>query len=209
MLKLNKLCNVCRQIEVNPKLTKDIYNSKFFMRGSSVTLKGLYEDYTATNGAQFSYEALLNHCKKHQFMNENDYSARHLRQIANEAEKQVMKRNIESGQVWEEVISQGMEKLGKGELNMKTADLLKAAKDKSDYELKTKDQELAFAEMMYFYASGESRESKAYDRKFIEGEAVTDFNPTEGTAEDSGPSPAGPRGVYYPPAWDAASSGSS
>lgn len=209
MLKLNKLCNVCRQIENNPKLTKDIYNTKFFMKGSSVSLRALYEEYTAAHGSQFSYEALLNHVKKHQFMSEKDYNSRHLRQIANQAEKQILKKQIESSQVWDEVINQGMEKLSSGELNMKTADLLKAAKDKSDYELKTKDQELAFAEMMYFYASGENKESRAYDRRVIEGEAVEDFDAAAGTPEDSRPSQERPSGVYYPPSWDAAPSGSS
>lgn len=209
MLKLNKLCNVCKQLELNPTLTKRIYNTKFFTRGSSVSLKELWEDYSAEHGSQFSYEALLNHVKKHQFMSEKDYNSRHLRQIANQAEKQILKKQIESTQVWDEVIGKGMEGLAEGTLHMKTADLLKAAKDKSDYELKTKDQELAFAEMMYFFASGENNESRAYDRRVIEGETVENNDVAIEPSDDSRPGQDRPSGVYYPPSWDAAPSGPS
>ena len=207
MLKLNKLCNVCKQIEHNKKLVKDIYNTKFYLRSSSVSLKALWEDYSAAHGSQFSYEALLNHCKKHQFMNEKDFASRELRQIATKAEKDILKRQIESKEVWDSVINKGMARLENDEMPMKTADLLKAAKDKSDYELKVKDQELAMMEMVMFFASGEATEAKKYDKRIIEGEAVTDFDPTVGIAEDSEAGTDGPSGVYYPPAWDAATSG--
>lgn len=209
MLKPHKLCVVCKQIEKNPKLLTDIYNSSFFMKGSSVSLKDIYEDYQQVHGAQFSYSALRNHVKKHQFMSEKDFNNRHLRQIASQAEKQMLKKKIESVEVWDKVINQGVEMLENGELNMKTADLLKAAKDKSDFELKTKDQEMAFAEMMYFFASGENQTNlrKPYDRRFVEGETVQNNYPAAGTAEDSGAGEDGPGGVYYPPTWDALTSG--
>lgn len=211
MLKPNKLCNVCTAAEANPKLLKDIYNSKFFTKGSSVSLKDIYEDYQAVNGAQFSYQALLNHCKKHQFMSEKDFNSRHLRQIANDAERQILKHNIEAAQVWDQVIGAGTEKLANGEMIIKAGDLLKAAKDKSDFELKTKDQEMAFAEMMYFFASGENQTNlrKPYDRRHVEGTTVEADHLTAGIAADSGTGEDGPGAVYYPPSWDAVTSGPS
>lgn len=207
MLKPHKLCNVCRVAESNPKLIKDIYNSSFFMKGSSITLRSIFQEYQAVNGAQFSYEALLNHVKKHQFMSEKDFSQRHMRQIAKTAEKQMLMRTIESKEVWDEVINKGMEKLANGEMPMKTADLLKAAKDKSDFELKTKDQQLAMMEMVMHFASGENNESRKYDRRVVEGKTAEDYDPTVGTAADSDEGEARPSGIYYPPAWDAVTPG--
>lgn len=205
MLKTNKLCNVCTQIKKNPKLLNDIYNSSWFMKGSSVSLSDLHRTYSQENGSQFSYESLLRHVKKHQFMSEKDYTSRHLRQIAKQAEKTLLKKHIESSQVWDEVINQGMERLANGELNMKTADLLKAAKDKSDYELKTKDQQLAFANMMYHFASGENELNyrKPYDRKTLEGETLQNIDPATESSGDNQARETGPDGIYYPPAWDA------
>lgn len=217
MLKLHKLCNVCKHAEDNPKLLKAIYDSKAFIPGSSVSLKNVWDAYSQS-GAYFSYEALLNHSKKHQFMNEKDFNSRHLRQIAKDAEKKILKRSIESGQVWDKVIEVGMQGIEDGTLVMKTADLLKAAKDKSDYELKTKDQQLAYAEMMYYFASGESEQTlrKPYDRKvvqddrkYVEGTAVEHQDAATGAPEDSAPREDGPSGVYYPPSWDAPTFGAS
>ena len=199
---------MCRVIETNKKLLKDIYNTSYYMKGSSVSLRTLWADYSQANGSQFTYESLLNHVKKHQFMSEKDFNDRSLRKIAKDAERAILKQAIESKTVWDEVINQGMDKLASGELNMKASDLLKAAKDKSDYELKVKDQEMAMMEMIYHFASGENNESRSYDRRIIEGEAVTDFDPTEGITGDSGAGEEGPSGVYYPPAWDAAPQGS-
>jgi hypothetical protein len=207
MLKINKLCNVCDQVTKNPKLLKDIFNTKYYLKGSSVSLKELWDDYTQANGNQFSYEALRNHVKKHQFMSEKDFNSRHLRQIAKDAEKQLLKRQIESGQVWEEVINQGMEKLQNGELHMKTGDLLKAAKDKSDYEMKVKDQQIAMMDMVMHFASGENNESKSYDRRIIEGEAVTDFDAAGESPGSVDEGANGSSGIYYPPTWDAVAPG--
>lgn len=191
---------------------KDIYASQAFMKGSSLTLLAIHQAYQAEHGAQFTYDALRNHAKKHQFMSEKDYNARHLRQIANQAEKQLLKKKIESMNVWDTVIDKGMEMLEEGTIHMKTADLLKAAKDKSDFELKTKDQEMAFAEMMYYFASGENQNNlrRPYERRgIVEGEKVENNYSAFGTTEDSGAGEDRPSGVYYPPAWDAVTSGPS
>lgn len=205
MLKQNKLCKVCQAVKQNRTLLNKIYNTNHYMKQSKVSLMQVWEE----NQDQFSYRSLRLHVKNHQFLSEDDFHNRHLRQIANQAEKQILKKQIESKEVWDEVINQGMEKLQSGELSMKTADLLKAAKDKSDHELKVKDQSLAMAEMMWHFASGENNESVRYDRRFVEGKTVTDYDPTETLTGDTPAGENGPSGIHYPDAWDAAPLGPS
>lgn len=203
MLKLNKLCKVCDEVKENTSLLNRIYNSKYYLKSSKESLLQIHEEYADV----FSYRSLLNHVKKHQFMSEGDFKDRHLRKIAKDAEKKILKRQIESKEVWDEVINQGMEKLQSGELTMRTADLLKAAKDKSDHEMKVKDQQLAMAEMMWFFASGENNESRSYDRRIIEGKAVTDFDPTEESTGDSDSRSNGPSNLHNAVTWDALTPG--
>lgn len=204
MLKLNKLCKVCDEVKENTSLLNRIYNSKYYLKSSKESLLQIQEEYADV----FSYRSLLNHVKKHQFMSEGDYKDRHLRKIAKDAEKKILKRQIESKEVWDEVISQGMEKLQSGELQMRTADLLKAAKDKSDHEMKVKDQQLAMAEMMWFFASGENNESRSYDRRIIEGKTVTDFDPTEESTGSSDKRQDRPSDFHNATSWDALTPGS-
>lgn len=203
MLKLNKLCKVCDEVKENTSLLNRIYNSKYYIKSSKESLLQIQEEYADV----FSYRSLLNHVKKHQFMSEGDFKDRHLRKIAKDAEKKILKRQIESKEVWDEVINQGMEKLQSGELTMRTADLLKAAKDKSDHEMKVKDQQLAMAEMMWFFASGENNESRSYDRRIVEGKTVTDFDPTEVSTGDTDSGENGPSSLHNATSWDALTSG--
>lgn len=204
MLKLNKLCKVCDEVKENTSLLNRIYNSKFYLKSSKESLLQIQEEYADV----FSYRSLLNHVKKHQFMSEGDFKDRHLRKIAKDAEKKILKRQIESKEVWDEVINQGMEKLQSGELTMRTADLLKAAKDKSDHEMKVKDQQLAMAEMMWFFASGENNESRSYDRRIVEGKTVTDFDPSEVSTGDTDSRQDGPSNLHNAVTWDALTPGS-
>lgn len=210
MLKTKKTCTVCQCIKLNDVVLEKIYASSAYTPGG-ISLKELQKSYSD----KFSYTALTNHCKKHQFLSDDDYTKRHLSDIAKQAEKRILKQKIESKDVWDKVINQGMEKLEKGEISLKTADLLKAAKDQSDYDFKKKDQEMAFLEMVYFFASGENDKqlNQPYEREIlsakqhpnlIEGETLPDLHPTEGTPEPIGDGPDRSGAVYYPPAWDAA-----
>lgn len=203
MLKLNKLCKVCDEVKENTSLLNRIYNSKYYLKSSKESLLQIHEEYAEV----FSYRSLLNHVKKHQFMSEGDFKDRHLRKIAADAEKKILKRQIESKEVWDEVISQGMERLQSGELQMRTGDLLKAAKDKSDYEMKVKDQQLAMAEMMWFFASGENNESRSYDRRIVEGKTVTDFDPSEESTGSDNQGTDGPSDIHNAVTWDAITQG--
>lgn len=204
MLKIQVNCPVCKLVKEDRKLLGRIYESKFFIKSAGETLKDIQKDYAD----DFSYHSLTNHCNKHQFMSDADFSSRHLKQIAKKAEQQVLRRNIEASTVWDTVIQEGMEKLEAGELTMKTADLLKAAKDKSDHSLKVKDQELAMAEMIYHFASGENKESRSYDRKFVEGEAVEDYDPAAGITGTDNRRTDGPGPIYHTITWDALTQGS-
>lgn len=204
MIKWNKLCNVCKVAKTNKALTNRIYNCASFMRNGE-SMRAIADDYEGV----FTYENLKNHTKKHQFISQDDYTKRHLNQIVKTAEKNIVKRNIESGVVWDTVINKAMERLENDELQIKASDLLKAAKDKSDHEFKVKDQQIAMMEMVYHFASGENnRENvKPYDRAIIESESSTSYDPTEGTTESPESGADGSSGVYYPPTWDAATQG--
>lgn len=204
MLKLSKSCNVCKAVKQDKKLLNLIYNSNFYSKRSSISLMSIHTDYADL----FSYRSLLGHVKNHQFMSEDDFNNRTLKDIAKQAEKQILRRKIESTEVWDEVIGLGVEQLKSGEITMKASDLLKAAKDKSDYELKTKDQEIAIAEMMWHFASGENKESRSYDRRIVESEAVTSFDATEGITNETGGGTDQSSDIYHTIPWDALAQGS-
>lgn len=202
MIKFRKNCPVCTAIKGNAVLTNRIYNSAFFMKGKGESLLQIAED----NKGSFSYHSLKNHVKKHQFLSEEDFTKRHLNHIAQTAEKTMLKRAIESKQVWDEVISVGMQRLQEGELKFTAGHLLKAAKDKSDFEFKQKDQQLVLMEMVAHFASGEynREDSRPYDRRIVEGEAVTDFDPAARITDDSERRENESRSFYQSLAGDAA-----
>lgn len=206
MLKPHKLCKVCQEIERNPKLEKEIYNTTYYLKSATMTLRR----FVSLESHPFNYENLLNHVHKHQFMNNTDFKNRSLRGIK-QTHKELTTEGtmvVKATEVWDGVMQKGMEELQEGNMSIKASDLLMAAKGKSDYELKVKDQEMQFMEMMWFFASGENKESRSYDRRIIEGKEAEDFNPALESSEDSGRGTDRPSGVYYPPSWDAATSGS-
>lgn len=174
MLKTSKRCNVCRAVKDNKRLINRIYNSRFYMKTSGPSLLSIANEHTG----QFTYQNLKNHVKKHQFINGEDYTKRHLNQISKEAEQRILQHRIESNDVFNEVMSIGMEKLQKGEMYVKTSDLIAAAKHKKEFELKAKDQQIAMMDMIFHFASGENNESDAYDKRFIEGKTATDYDPS-------------------------------
>lgn len=120
----------------------------------------------------FSYDSLKNHAKKHQFLNASDYTEKMMRLQAQKAESKIIAANLEQLKpiaVWDQVISQGVADLEAGVLELKTADLLKAAKDKSDYEFKKSDQQLQVMATIAHFASGENTENERIrdERKYV------------------------------------------
>lgn len=100
-----------------------------------------------------------------------------------------------------------MEALEAGELKVDTKDLLRAAQLKKEFQLKERDQEMAFAEMIYHFASGENKESRSYDRKFVEGTAVTNHDAAPGATGVDRAGADGPGPVYHTITWDAITQG--
>lgn len=199
MLKYNKRCKVCLAVKGNTRLLNDIFNSSFYLgRGRGKSLQVLAQE----NG--FNYEPLRNHCHRHQFMSETDYTNRSLNKIAKAAEQSIIKRTIESKEVFDEVIGRGMERLQSGELEVDTKDLINAAKLKKDFQLKEQDQQLAMMEMVMHFASGENNESKAYDRRVVSGQTVADYDPATDAPEDTDRRTEQSRSFYQSLAGDAA-----
>lgn len=200
MLKLGSKCNVCAAIRINKDLTKEIFNTTYYLKDNNHTLKDVYERHLDEG---WSYDSLKNHVKRHQFMNETDYNKRAMSKIKKKHLTKATEGTIEESEVWDEVITKGLDDLREGRTVVKPEALLKAVKDKSDYKLKTKDQALAYAEMIYHFASGESNESKNYDRRIIEGQTTDHYDATQGPSGDSSEGEDGPSSVHYPPTWDA------
>lgn len=178
MIKTKVNCAVCRTIKAQPKntggrLAKRIYESRYFMPSSTYSLSDIAREYKD----KFSYESLLNHCKKHQALTEADFSERHLRETAKQAEKSLLKEAITSQQVWNTVIQKGMEDLNDGKIQVSANHLLSAARDKSNWEVKHADQQLAMMDMVYAFASGEGLPNGVRRDDAIEGEVVTDGTP--------------------------------
>lgn len=157
----------------------------------------------------FSYDSIRAHCKRHQFYKPYEIRARNQRQIAKQEKARRKMEAVKTTSVWDSVITEGMRRLDEGELEMKAGDLLKAAKDKSDYELKVKDQELAMAQMVAYFASGEGdvEESRKYDRRIIEGETAEHFDPSAELAAVTDRRTEQSRAFYQRIAGDAAASG--
>ena len=202
MLKSHPLCKICSLIKENPKILKDIYNTNAYSKGTGISLAKLAEEYAGV----FSYDNLKNHVKKHQFMSAADFKTRELRKIASQAERQILKKKMDSVNVWDTVVDMGMEKLENGELKMDMKDVLKATKDRSDYQFKKQDNELRLAEMVAFFTSGADNQelSRKYDRRIVTTEEVTDFDPTPPATRSLEEGENRPSSVHYPPSWDAA-----
>lgn len=204
MLKRKETCAVCKQIKDTPKLLDEIFNTTFYLKTAGKSLMQLHKDYED----KFSYKSLRNHVQKHQFMSEDQYTKRHLNKIAKDSERQIINRAIESKTVFDEIIGRGMQDLQDGKLDVNTGHLLKAAELKKNFQLKEQDQQLAMMEMVYHFASGENKESGAYDRRIIEGQTAESFDPTEELTDDSERRTAQSRAFYESLTRDAASSGS-
>jgi hypothetical protein len=200
MLKLGAKCNVCKAIKDNKDLAKEIFNTTYYLKDNNHTLKDVYERHLDEG---WSYDSLKNHVKRHQFMNETDYNKRAMQKIKQKHVTISREKTIESQDVWQEVINKGMDDIREGRVVVKPEALLKAAKDKSDYELKVNDQKLAYTEMMWHFASGENTESKSYDRRIIEGEAAEYYDVTQGPTGHPDEGEDGPSTVHQPPTWDA------
>jgi hypothetical protein len=152
MLKLKSNCAVCAAVQANPKLLNRIYNCSWFVPHSKDSLLAIANDCTGA----FSYQSLKNHVKRHQFLNARDYTQKMMKLKAKEIEDKMAYKAVDSATIWDTAMAMGLERLKAGEMEIKTDHLLKAAKDKSDFQLKKSDQSLRLAEMVAHFASLEN-----------------------------------------------------
>lgn len=168
MLAYRKNCRVCVLVKDNPKLLKRIYDSSFFIPHSKDSLSQIHRDCQAS-GQIFSYISLLNHVKKHQHLNAEDYNIKMMKAKSKQIENKLITDRFEAQHVQDAVMNIAMQKLEDGELKITADHLLRAAKDKQDGQAKVRDQQLQLAEMVAFYTSGEDNygSEKIHDRRHI------------------------------------------
>lgn len=177
MLKLKEGCKTCELVKNNHKLLERIYKTSYFIPSSSDSLKAIARELKGV----VSYQGLLNHVKKHQRLNADDFNERMLQDAVKRAEKNAIIERFSTKSVQNAVINAGMEKLENGEMKVTATHLLKAAKDKYDVEAKTRDQSLKLAEMIAFFASGEDRSEKVYKKERV---VIDAYDPSIPVTED-------------------------
>ncbi len=193
MWKPDKRCTVCRLIlGGDSDLKKRIYQStRFLPDGGGESLTDIFTSYggnrtkTSSTAGVFTYLSLANHCKKHQTLDTAKRIA--MDPVALQAAKPAPVAVVESLQpeeIYQETMKQGLEALKNGELKLTARDVLRAATDKANIDLKKKDQEFKLAEMVYHFASGEATNAAQYDRRIIEGEAPTTYDAADLTARN-------------------------
>lgn len=183
MLQPHPQCDVCKTIEKDPKLERDIGKCSFYVKTSRRTMLDIQQEHFG----EFSPSSLSNHVRQHQHYTKAQLASKNTRAIAKRTKAAQAVESVKANVVWDLVIKEGTSRLKTGEMEMKTGDLLKAVKDKSDYELKVKDQEMQMAEMVAHFASGEGdiNESRKYDRRVVEGQTAEHYDPATELAADS------------------------
>jgi hypothetical protein len=112
---------------------------------------------------------------------------------------------VDAEAVWDEVITAAREGIASGDIKLNANHLLKAAKDKTDYNIKKTGQKMQMMEMIAHFASGEYIGSTQYDeRRFVEGETATAYNAAEITAGGALEGAFGPNTVHHGDVGDAA-----
>lgn len=177
MIVYKKNCKVCQMVRKDQKFMKRIYDSSFFIPHSKDTLAHIFRDCRQIDPHCFSYLGLQNHVKKHQHLNARDYQNKMLALKVKGVEGKIIESRFEAVNVQDAVINKGMEGLENGTMKIGADHLLRAARDKQDALAKQKDQQLALAEMVAFFASGEDNlgSEKIYDRRIID---LGDYDPS-------------------------------
>ena len=103
----------------------------------------------------FSYISLKGHLERHQFMLESDLKKAQLNKIHSKAVTSHVKEAVTGDSLRSLVMEKGKEGIENGDIPLKAADVIKAAKDQDELTLKRKDQSLAIMDMIYKFQSGE------------------------------------------------------
>lgn len=179
-LHYQKLCKLCNMSVKNKKVHEMIINSRKFYPGNkdAVPLKEV------ARNLNVHYNSMIRHVTKHVAVSPDELSEREMDRIIRRNDKASTIQEYDAGakatDVWNEVIEKAKVGLQDGSIKLTANHLLKAAKDKSDYEIKKKSQDMAIQEMMWHFASGEALGSTQYDtRRIIEGEEGEAYDPTQ------------------------------
>lgn len=168
MLVIEKRCRVCSLVKNNKPLLRRIYDSSYFIPHSRDTLLDIYKDFHGTENS-FGYDSILNHVKKHQFIDSVDYTEKMLEHADKQAERKSIQKAVKAVDAVQTVIDKGMERLESGDITVDTNQLIRASQVKMNADAKQKDQELATMEMVAHFLSGEN----ATDRVYVEPTNVT------------------------------------
>lgn len=162
MLKLDPRCEVCKLIPINKPLLRRIYECSYYVPHSQDTVKDISKDYP------FGYKSILNHVKKHQFIDSLDYTEKMLSFADKKAEVGAVRKAVRAVDAVQSIIDIGKERLENGDITVDTNQLIRASQVKMTHEAKQKDQELATIEMVAHFLSGEN----AGDRIYVESETT-------------------------------------
>ncbi len=165
MLVYQKKCNICKLVKQNKQILQRIYNSAYFVPGSKDSLLKISQDYS------LNYKALSNHCKRHQFINNQDYTAKMLAMEDKKAEAVAVRKAVKATDAIQSVMDKGMERLENGEITVDTNQLIRASQVKLNADSKQKDQQLAYMTMIAHFASGSAKTERIYDEPIIEATA--------------------------------------
>lgn len=171
-LKLKRGCKVCEKLKGNPKLTKRIYSSKFYLKGGESLL-------SISQDEELRYESLINHCKKHQALDEHKLAEAQLKSIEKKVTNDAIRKMVRTGDARQDVVDKlhaMLDNINPDELTGRdvVALLLKATKDSDDVTAKKRDQDVDILKMMGSVRSGE----------ITAGNVEEAFDPWDDTATD-------------------------
>lgn len=206
-MKYEGRCNVCRLAKHDQHLKRRIIHSTYYDISNIEPLTNIQKDYSGA----FHYNTLLRHVNKHWVFTEDEklkYKKRTETAViekmpATETQLPQTAPYVNEDEVFDAVIKQGLEKLQSGEMELSATNVIKAAESKANLNLKRKDQQLKIQEMIWHFASGQAEGNPSYDRRLIEGEEATTYNPAAITAGNTDEREARPSTVYQPDVGDA------
>ena len=168
MLVVEKRCKICKTVKSNKQLLKRIYECSYFVPHSKDTPRTIAEE---TN---INYKALLNHIKKHQFIDSADYQEAMLKNYDKKAEQKAIIKAVRGQSAVQSIIDKGHQRLEEGEITVNTDQLLRASQIQIQAEEKKKDQDLMALSLAHFI-SGESQNERIYQSPEGEHQSANEF----------------------------------
>lgn len=171
-----KNCATCIAIEKTPTLKARIYRSKAYLKNDKAaeSLRSIAETY------HLPYNSIMRHCKNHQTKTPEQIAQAEISRIAKTAEEKTELQEkmaaVDATIVWDDVIKKGIMDLREGNIKLTANHLLKATKDKTDYDIKRKNQEMSMMQMIWHFASGAYTGGDQYDRRVVQGKEASGYD---------------------------------